>query len=179
MDLDLLRRVNEAEDDIVVEGEPLTGPVVDEPALDERFGEEELVTTHHSLFILDDGDCLELEGEGHSGQACFVGDPVPYMALLLIEDCELVVSSCQNHIDIQLILADELGLNAGVVVEASQRIMFKVFSVGLSVHPFKHCLELGRGRKVEAKRQVEEVGDRLFFGSSNREAGLEDLVEFL
>jgi methyl coenzyme M reductase subunit D len=101
------------------------------------------------------------------------------MALLLIEDCELVVSTCQNHIDIHFILADELRLNAGVVVEASQRIVDKLCRVCISVHPFEYRLELGRCRKVEAKRQVEEVGDRLFFGSSNLEILLEDLVELL
>ena len=101
------------------------------------------------------------------------------MALLLIEDCELVISTCQDHIDAQLTLANELRLNAGVVVEASQRIVDKLCRVSSFIYSSEHRLELGRGRKVEAKRQVEEVGDRLLFGSSDREALIEDLVEFL
>jgi hypothetical protein len=149
-DLDGLGRVDEAQENVVVKDKPLSISVVNEPALNEGFRQEEFVTAHHTLLVLNHRDCLQLERERHVGKAGVVGEPPPDGILLLIKDGELVPTLGEDHVDADLVFANELGLNARVVVEAGKGIVDKLVGLGSAVRSLENRFELRRCRKVKA-----------------------------
>ena len=152
-----LVELNQIQDHFIVEHKTLAVPSIDEPVLDEIFGEEDHVAAHRPLFVLVHGSRLQFEGEWDLVDADVFCQHSSDVILLLVEDDQLVLTIIQKHVDVDFILANNVRLHAAMVVETSQWIVdvFFVSFVGASLP--QNRLELGRVSKLVADVQIKQI----------------------
>jgi hypothetical protein len=64
-----------------------------------------LVSAHYTLFILDNWDSLKLKREWKGAYSSILVKELSNLSLLLVDDEELIITWCQNNIDVDLSLA--------------------------------------------------------------------------
>lgn len=116
--------------------------MVNESTLNKRFCQEEFVSTHHALFILNHRNGLQLERKRHVSKASIVSQPSSDRIFLLIKDGELVLALGKDHVDTDLVFANELRFNARVVVKAGKGVVDKFLGLSSTIHSLENCFEL-------------------------------------